>query len=207
MQGTAAVSCPQCGNEFLVPGHAVETLCPQCDEHIVWRRCLTTGEAFPVLTRWKTWTHPGCSLVHPVRIVLPVTAPQRTEPERCETAGGETVAPMTLLGKAVWRDVDVAGELYLGPAEVGVLSDGGQAVSIAALSDIRSVAITQRHGHYEARHRRTRRRQSRHRQTQRRQEDVGCRIVLRLPETSAQIDAAITADALRRALRSRVPIG
>lgn len=71
MKGAAAVRCPECGTEFLVPDHAVETLCPQCDEHIVWRRCLATGVAFPVLSRWHTWVHDGCSQVHTVDLHSP----------------------------------------------------------------------------------------------------------------------------------------
>lgn len=77
MRGVASVICPNCHSEFLVPDTAVEALCPSCDDHIVWRSCRATGQAFPVLSRWPSWTHPGCSEVHAVRLVRSMSSRAR----------------------------------------------------------------------------------------------------------------------------------
>jgi hypothetical protein len=69
------VICPGCKGSFLVPVGIAETLCPYCDEHIVWRRCLDTDEVFPVLTKWPTWVHPGCSSEHLVDLTVHISRP------------------------------------------------------------------------------------------------------------------------------------
>jgi hypothetical protein len=69
------VICPGCQGSFLVPFGIAETLCPYCDEHIVWRRCLDTDEVFPVLTKWATWVHPGCDSEHLVDLTVHITQP------------------------------------------------------------------------------------------------------------------------------------
>lgn len=75
MPAAVEVICPGCQGSFLVPFGIAETLCPYCDEHIVWRRCLDTDEVFPVLTKWATWVHPGCESEHLVDLTVHITQP------------------------------------------------------------------------------------------------------------------------------------
>lgn len=82
MIGAVDVLCPNCQHEFLVPDGAAETLCPSCDEHIVWRQCLSTRSIFPVLSRWKTWEHPGCPSIHAVDLTQRIPAPGPASPSR-----------------------------------------------------------------------------------------------------------------------------
>jgi hypothetical protein len=92
---TVDVICPNCRGSFRVPDGAAETLCAYCNEHIVWRQCLDTGEIFPVLTKWETWVHPGCESVHVVDLSVTIERPESpaSEASQDEPADGDTPAP------------------------------------------------------------------------------------------------------------------
>jgi hypothetical protein len=129
--GAVQVVCPECGRRFLVPDGAPETLCPGCDEHIVWRQCLPTGQVFPVLARWTTWEHPGCSAVHSVDLTA---------------SAGDTAddkdAPIVVAERAMWLDEDVRGRLLLDRAGVTIAPEHGDPLVVAALADVTDIEIT-----------------------------------------------------------------
>jgi hypothetical protein len=221
MEAAAAVICPRCNTDFFVAMHAREALCPGCDAHIVWRRCLTTGEAFPVLTSWQTWTHPGCRQVHTVALRTatdqlrsnepqhragqedPPASPSEASPSEATPSDaaplGATLADATpsgaTLGDVTWLEGGVAGRLLLAEGRLYLLPAYGVPVMVASLSDVRSASITQRPSSDGVR-----------RWRRGRQATAGCRLELALTGASAHLDAWMTRDALRAALESHLPL-
>jgi hypothetical protein len=108
---TVDVVCPNCKGSFRVPDGAAETLCAYCNEHIVWRQCLDTGEIFPVLTNWETWVHPGCESVHVVDLSVTIQRPETPASDTAQeqAAGGD--------GQAAAAEVEPVAEAPSGPAE------------------------------------------------------------------------------------------
>lgn len=150
MLRAATVICPNCQHEFLVPEHASETLCPSCDEHIVWRQCRDTGEAFPVLSSWTTWTHANCERLHTVdlsvRIARPgprpsadVPPPEPATPDRPTTEApmadeDETNEPFQVLAEdADWPERGLRGWLYVDTEELVMVSRDEQDREVGTL--------------------------------------------------------------------------
>jgi LSD1 subclass zinc finger protein len=143
---TVEVVCPECRNTFMVPDGAPETTCPQCSEHIVWRRCLDTDEVFPVLTKWSTWIHPGCESVHVVDLAVKVQPPadaitgdQPPPPPPgppAAPADPQQAAPFCLIENAKWIEQDLSGQLMIDPVAFGIAGASAGPVAIAWTRDV-----------------------------------------------------------------------
>jgi hypothetical protein len=159
---TVEVVCPECRNTFLVPDGAPETVCPQCSEHIVWRRCLDTDQVFPVLTKWTTWVHPGCDSVHVVDLTVKIAQPTPEAPPApaappvvdtppapavdapaAETPAAVTPpAPFCLVEDAQWVEQDLRGQLMIDPVAIGIAGPSAGPVAIAWTRDVLDYALT-----------------------------------------------------------------
>ena len=152
---TVETVCPECQNRFLVADGAAEATCPQCSEHIVWRRCLDTDQVFPVLTKWTTWVHPGCDSVHVVDLSVKIQAP--AEPQSAPSAPqapvnavlaaqevggpdqGQHVAPpppFCLVEDAQWVEQNLRGQLMIDPVAFGIAGPSAGPVAIAWTRDV-----------------------------------------------------------------------
>lgn len=58
------IRCPGCNRLITVPKAGVHDRCSECNEDIVYRTCKESGASFPILARWRTFTHDGCSINH-----------------------------------------------------------------------------------------------------------------------------------------------
>lgn len=208
----AQVICPNCQTGFLVPAHAAETLCPSCDDHIVWRQCRSTGEAFPVLSRWNTWTHPDCSLVHSVdlthRVALPTRASARPEspdalitPEHAADPGNSDEVFEVLAEDAAWIERGLQGRLYRDRDHLGIAppaEDDAESAMIARLDHITEFQV--RFGEDVGKHRRLFRRAAKH-------AVPSTQLVLWTSETAVVLDVVADPEQLRNALLSALPGG
>ena len=143
------VVCPECQNHFQVSDGAAEANCPQCNEHVVWRRCLDTDQVFPVLTKWTTWVHPGCNSVHVVDLSVKIQTPDQAPPpaapvapvgEQPEPDGtGAHVAPpapFCLVEDAQWVEQNLRGQLMIDPVAFGIAGPSAGPVAIAWTRDV-----------------------------------------------------------------------
>lgn len=211
------VICPQCARQFLVPEGAPETLCPGCDELIVWRECLRTKQVFPVLARWATWEHPGCSAVHAVDLSrpeaadAPVASPEPTDepapqrPADVAAQPGTPAAPRSLPAhagpaagggavaeRAMWLDENVRGALVIDAQCVSIVPAGGAPVVVTSRDRITSVEITSSEDLTPAEGTGWRPfRRAEHRAPR------GARLVLEFADGSATIDALVDVEVLR----------
>jgi tetratricopeptide (TPR) repeat protein len=63
-----SITCPGCHFPQRVLEGIKKTNCSQCGQEIVFRRCEKTNMTYPVLSKWKTWTHPGCKIKHRMKL-------------------------------------------------------------------------------------------------------------------------------------------
>lgn len=151
---TVETVCPECQNRFLVPDGAAEASCPQCNEHIVWRRCLDTDQVFPVLTKWTTWVHPGCASVHVVDLSVKIQTPADQPPVQQAPISGGPVAqapeadaadqgqhvapppPFCLVEDAQWVEQNLRGQLMIDPVAFGIAGPSAGPVAIAWTRDV-----------------------------------------------------------------------
>jgi hypothetical protein len=168
----------------------------------VWRRCLNTGEAFPVLSRWDTWVHAGCPQIHQVdlQVSLPAPAGRAEKPGGRHMLADDLRADATVLCEAVCADGHLAGRLYLDHAVLGLWPADGQPVVLSALADIRSAVVTAADVSHGASHRRWwRRRHS--------SGAPACRLTLQLADDAdLPMEIEMDAGSLRDALRPHLPV-
>jgi hypothetical protein len=127
----AVAMCPGCRQQFLVAVGTGRAGCPSCNETIVWQQCAKSSWEGPVLERWTTFTHPGCTQQHPgpglaySKKNLSEVATRTESGLLCPKCGGSTFKARRSTGqRAGLTGALLAGMLTGGVAAVGWLAAG-----------------------------------------------------------------------------------